>query len=83
MLNTGETGVSGVTVTLDGSITRITTGAGTYTFNSMSNGAHTLSVANPLKYFLTTNNNPYTFNLQGTATVNFGYAPITTTTTTV
>jgi len=83
VLNTGETGVSGVTVTLDGSITRITTGAGTYTFNSMSNGAHTLSVANPLKYFLTTNNNPYTFNLQGTATVNFGYAPITTTTTTV
>jgi len=48
--NIGEAGISGVTVTLDGTTTRITTGTGAYTFNSVSNGTHTLSVANPSGY---------------------------------
>ena len=80
-LENGEVGISGVTVTRDGSISSITDGAGDYTFTNVTNGNHTLSVADPAGYSLSSNNNPSTFNVQGNTTVNFGYEPITTTTT--
>ena len=83
-LDTDEIGISGVTVTLDGSTTETTDGLGDYAFkNADNNKEHTLSVTDPVGYFLTTQNNPITFYLQGIRIENFGYALITTTTTSI
>jgi hypothetical protein len=83
-LDTDEIGISGVTVTLDGSTTETTDGLGDYEFkNAENNKEHTLSVTDPVGYFLTTQNNPITFYLQGIRIENFGYALITTTTTSI
>jgi hypothetical protein len=81
-LDAEEIGISEVTVFLDDTIAQTTDGDGNYSFSGVENGTHTLSVTEPAGYFLTTDNNPYTFDVTGLASVNFGFALMTTTSTT-
>ena len=78
----GEAGIPGVTVTLPGALqpVTVTNAAGQYTFTLETAGPVSVSAALPGGFFPTTPSTVFlTVTLEATRTVNFGYAPVTST----
>jgi uncharacterized repeat protein (TIGR01451 family) len=75
----GESGIPGVTITLDG-VTSTTTGPdGSYTFITIVTGPHTVVETDPNGYFSTTPNEVHlNVELDNSYQVDFGDAPIAT-----
>jgi uncharacterized repeat protein (TIGR01451 family) len=68
-----EPGLSGVTITLDGTITTTTDANGGYTFGAVAPGVHTVAESDPLGYISTTPNRITFSALAGESyEVNFG-----------
>lgn len=78
IMNTGEIGIPGVTITLDGSGTALTDADGRYAFSVSPTGLHTVEETDPLGYASTTANSGTVFITMGDLmsgtifTVNFG-----------
>ena len=71
--NTGEEGIAGVTVTLDGTTTTTTDANGNYSFTDVPAGRHTVMETDLTNYVSTTLNNvPVNVTSAGTAVANFG-----------
>ena len=71
--DTGESGIGGVTITLDGTTTTTTGADGTYNFTNVAAGSHTVVETNLAQYADTTlNTQTVNVTAGGTSTVNFG-----------
>ncbi len=82
VLDGGEAGIPGVTVTLPGALqpVTVTNGAGQYSFALEVGGPISVSAELPGGFFRTTPSPVFlTATLETTTTVNFGYAPVTST----
>ncbi len=79
--DSGETDYQGATVTLSGdaSSTDTTNSTGNYTFSSLITGSYTVELDVPTGYTATTTN-PVSVPLTADTTVNFGIAPVPTST---
>ncbi len=79
--DSGETDYQGATVTLSGdaSSTDTTNSTGNYTFSSLATGSYTVDLNVPTGYTATTTN-PVSVPLTADTTVNFGIAPVPTST---
>jgi len=75
ILDEGEVGISGVTVTLDGTTNTTTNSIGQYTFADVTAGVHTVVETDPAGYFSTTPNEVHVnVELGSDYEVNFGDA---------
>ncbi len=79
--DSGETDYQGATITLSGdaSDTTTTNNSGNYTFSSLNTGSYTVNLSVPAGYTATTTN-PVSVPLTADTTVNFGIAPVPTST---
>ncbi len=79
--NASEEGIPGVTLTLDGSVTTVTGSDGSYLFNNVAAGNHSVAVTGgiPAGYTLTAGANPTAINGlaegQNRTGITFGYRP--------
>ena len=69
----GESGIGGVTVTLDGTTTTTTSGGGSYSFSGVAAGSHTVVETDPAGFVSTTpNSRTVSVPANGAASANFG-----------